>query len=94
MLADPNVDCLTISFFSGRQVVPMHPMIVEMLHRLTRDTPKTVNMWIYGTSTRTVEDLARRLQACGLPAYYDFDMAIKAHGYCAHYARVRQNFLE
>ena len=59
-----------------------------------RDSSKAVNMWIYGTSTRSVEDLGRQLQACGLPAYYDLDMAVKAHGHCAHYARARRNFLE
>ncbi len=83
VLEDGNVDCLTISFYSGKQIVSIHPMIVEMLDRLTRDTPKTVNLWIYGTSTSAMEDLARRLQACGLPAYFDLDMAVKSLGHAA-----------
>jgi len=90
VLADPNVDCLTITFFSGRQIIPMFPMIVEMLHGLTRDTPKTVNFWIYGTNSSAVEALVRELQACGLPAYYDLHMAVKALGCSAYYAGIRK----
>ncbi len=89
VLDDENVDCLTISFYGGKQIVPMYPMIVEMLDRLARDTSKTVNIWIYGTSTSAMEELARRLQACGLPAYLDLDLAIRSLGASARVARWR-----
>jgi acetate---CoA ligase (ADP-forming) len=90
VLEDENVDCLTLSFYAGTQIVPLYPRIVEMLDRLTRGTSRTVNVWIYGTSTRAMEDLARRIQERRLPACFDLDMAVRALGYAARYARVRK----
>jgi acetate---CoA ligase (ADP-forming) len=90
VLEDENVDCLTVSFYAGTQIVPLYPRIVEMLDRITRGTSKTVNAWIYGTSTRAMEDLARRIQERRLPAFFDLDMAVRALGYAARYARVRK----
>ena len=89
VLHDANVDCATITFSCGHQLVPMYPMIVDMFDRLTRDVSKTVNVWLYGTSLPAMEELARQLQARGLPAYFDLDIAIKALGCAAYYSKFK-----
>ena len=92
VLGDENVDCITITFSCGRQLVPLHPMIVDMLYRLTKDFPKTVNIWLYGTSLSAMLELARQLQVRGLPAYLDLDIAIKALGCAAYYSGAKASF--
>lgn len=91
VLGDANVDCATITFSCGRQLVPLYPMVVDMLHRLTEDFSKTVNIWLYGTSLSAMQEMARQLQARGLPAYLDLDIAIKALGYAAYYSRAKSS---
>lgn len=90
-LNDENVDCATIVFSTGRQIVPAYPMVVDMLVRLTQDIPKTVNFWVYGTCIDAMHELSRQLQEQGLPAYLDLDMAIKSLGYAVCYSRVKSN---
>jgi acetyltransferase len=89
VLADPNVDCVTVVFACGRQLLPLIPMVVDMLDRLTKGTSKTVNMWLYGTSLSVIQEMSRQLQARGLPAYSDLDLAVRSLGYAACYARVK-----
>lgn len=89
MLGDANVDCVTIVFACGRQTVPMFPMVVDMLSNSTKGSSKTVNVWVYGTSVPAAQELSRQLQARGLPAYLDLDLAIRSLGYAAYYSRVR-----
>jgi acyl-CoA synthetase (NDP forming) len=89
VLDDPNVDCATITFSTGKQLVPLHPMVVDMLDGATRGSGKTVNVWIYGTSYPAMLELARRLQERGLPSYLDLDIAIKALGAAAGYSGFR-----
>lgn len=89
VLSDPNVDCATITFYAGRQLTPMYPAIVDMFEKSVQGVSKTVNVWIYGTSLAAMQELARRFQARGFPAYLDLDVAIKALGCAATYARVR-----
>jgi len=91
VLGDNNVDCATITFSCGRQLIPLYPMIVDMLHRLTKDFSKTVNIWLYGTSLSAMLELARQLQARRLPAYLDLDIAIKALGCAAYYSRIKSS---
>ena len=87
VLGDRGVDCATFTFSAGQQLTPMYPMVVDMFHRSTKHLSKPVNIWVYGTSLPAMEELARQLQACGLPAYFDLDLAIKSLGCAAHYSR-------
>ncbi len=89
VLNDPNVDCATITFYAGRQIASMAPVLVDMLHDSVQGSTTTVNVWIYGTSLSAMQELAHRFQARGIPATLDLDMAIKALGCAAAYARVR-----
>ncbi len=89
VLGDDNVDCANITFSCGRQLVPLYPMVVDMLHRLTKDFSKTVNIWLYGTSLPAMLEMTRQLQARRLPAYLDLDIAIKALGCAVYYSRAR-----
>ena len=91
VLGDDNVDCATITFSCGKQLVPLYPMVVDMLHRLTKDFSKAVNIWLYGTSLSAMQEMARQLQARGLPAYLDLDVAIKALGCAAYYSRIKSS---
>jgi acyl-CoA synthetase (NDP forming) len=91
VLGDANVDCATITFSCGKQLVSLYPMVVDMLHRLTKDFSKTVNIWLYGTSLSAMQEMARQLQARGLPAYFDLDIAIKSLGYAAYYSRAKSS---
>ena len=91
VLGDANVDCATITFSCGRQLVPLYPMVVDMLHRLTKDFSKTVNIWLYGTSLSAMQEMARQLQVRGLPAYLDLDIAIKALSCAAYYSRAKSS---
>jgi acetyltransferase len=88
-LDDPNVDCATITFSTGDQLVPLYPMILDMFQNLTQGISKPVNVWIYGTSLSAMEELARRLHASGIPAYFDLDMAIRSLGFAAYYYGVK-----
>lgn len=64
------------------------PEIVEQCAR------KAANVWIYGTSLPAMEELARQLQARGLPAYLDLAIAVRSLGYAACYAKVRSSLEE
>ena len=89
VLGDANVDCVTIVFACGRQTVPMFPMVVDMLSKLTGGYSKTVNVFLYGTSLSAIHEMSRQLQARSLPAYLDLDLAIRSLGYAAYYSRVK-----
>jgi hypothetical protein len=91
VLQDENVHSMTISFYAGRQLVPMFPAIAEMIETSSRSVSKPVNVWIYGTSLSAMEELARQLHARGFPAYLDLETSIKALGYAAFYSRIQPN---
>ena len=91
VLQDENVDCMTITFYAGLQLVPMLPAIVDMIETSARGVCKPVNVWIYGTSLPAMEELARQLHARKFPAYLDLDTAIKALGCAAAYSRIKAN---
>ena len=92
VLSDANVDCATFTFCAGEQLIPLYPMVVDMFDKLISAFPKAANVWIYGTSLPAMEELARQLQARGVPAYLDLDIAVRSLGYAAHYAKVRSGF--
>ena len=91
VLRDENVDCMTITFYAGLQLVPMFPAIVDMIETSARGVSKPVNVWIYGTSLPAMEELVRGLHAREFPAYLDLDIAIKALGCAAAYSRIKAN---
>ena len=91
VLRDENVDCVTITFYAGLQLMPMLPAIVDMIEKSARDVSKPLNVWIYGTSLPAMEELARKLHARGFPAYLDLDTAIKALGCAAAHSRIKAN---
>lgn len=92
VLKDRNVDAVTVTFYAGRQLAPMFPAIADMFDRCVQGVSKTVNVWVYGTSLPAMEELARQMQARGLPAYLDLNLAIKALGCAATYAGIRNRF--
>jgi acyl-CoA synthetase (NDP forming) len=89
VLADPNVDCVTVAFSTGQQLAPLFPVVLGMLDCAARGGGKPVNVWIYGTNLAAMQELARRLQERGLPSYLDLDIAIKALGAAARYSEFR-----
>jgi len=90
LLADAGVDCVTVTLYAGRQIVPLFPVIVDLLEKSTRGTGKTVNVWIYGTSLSAISELALQLQNRGLPCYTDLEIAIGSLGLAARYAAARR----
>ena len=90
-LNDPNVDCATITFSTGNQLVGIYPMIIDMIDNLVQAAQITVNVWIYGTSLPAMEELARQLHARRIPAYFDLDMAVKSLGAAAYYSRIKSD---
>ncbi len=88
---DENVDCVTLSFYAGKHIVPIFPMIVDMFDKLTKNISKTVNIWLYGTNLAAIAELSRQLQARSLPVYTDLDMAVKSLGYAAYYAKIKSS---
>lgn len=89
VLADANVDCVTVVFACGKQTVPLFPTVVDMLSKSATGYSKTVNVFVYGTSLSATQEMSRQLQAVGLPAYIDLDLAIRSLGYAAYYSRVK-----
>ena len=94
VLDDDSVDCVTITFCAGQQLIPLYPMVVDMFKKLIKGSSKTVNIWLYGTSLPATEELSRQLQSQGLPVYFDLDTAIKPLGYASYYAEVKTAFDE
>jgi acyl-CoA synthetase (NDP forming) len=86
---DENVHSMTITFYAGQQLVPMFPVVVDMIEAAARGVSKPLNVWIYGTSLHAMEELVRQLHARAFPAYLDLDTAIKSLGYAATYSRIR-----
>lgn len=89
VLADPNVDCATIAFSCGKMMAPLFPTIVGMFTKAKQQVSKPINVWLYGTSLPAMQEMARQLQAKGIPAFSDLDIAIKALGAAAHYSAIR-----
>ncbi len=90
VLNDKNVDCATITFYAGSQMVSFFPELLNMMDRITDGVSKPVNIWLYGTSLSATEELARQFQSRGFPAYMDLDIAIKSLGHAADYSMLKQ----
>lgn len=90
VLDDPNVDCVTATLYisSGEEI----PVYMDIFDRLMKNVTKPVSIWIYGTDLGAMQELLRKLQERGLPAYLDIELAIKALAIAAHYSRVKCGF--
>lgn len=89
ILEDDNVDCASIALYVG--VLAPVQYIDELLERLMENISKPVTIWLYGTKLSVLEETSRRLEARGLPAFTELEMAVKALGVLAHYSRFRSN---
>ncbi|HEY48603.1 MAG TPA: hypothetical protein G4O13_00975 [Dehalococcoidia bacterium] len=89
-LDDPNVDCAALAVYGGLEQL-VSPM-VEMFVRLMQNRSKTVVIWIYGMQLPAMQEMRRQLEAQGLPAYIDFETAMKALGAAARYVEIRREF--
>jgi acetyltransferase len=87
VLDDPNVDCVTATLYisSGEEI----PVYMDIFDRLMKNVTKPVSIWIYRTDLGAMQELLRKLQERGLPAYLDIELAIKALATAAHYSRVK-----
>ena len=89
VLDDANVDCAVIAMYAGLEDF-IEP-IVGMLDQVSRRIPKPVTMWVYGMKLSAVEEASHQLEARGLPAYFDFETAVKALGVAAAYSKVKSS---
>jgi len=87
VLDDPNVDCVTATLYisSGEEI----PVYMDIFDRVMKKVTKPMSIWIYGTELAAMEELLRKLQERGLPAYLDIELAIKSLATAAHYSRVK-----
>jgi len=82
---DPNVDCCLLVLPSG--IDRWATATVEMFGRLRQRTTKPVSVYIYGTSVSVRDDVARQLDALGVPTYLELETAVRALGVAVQYAR-------
>ncbi|HUV52740.1 MAG TPA: CoA-binding protein [Dehalococcoidia bacterium] len=89
VLDDPNVDCVTATLYisSGEEI----PVYMDIFDRLMKNITKPVSIWIYGTDLGAMQELLRKLQERGLPAYLDIELAIKSLAVAAYYFKVKSN---
>ena len=87
VLDDANVDCATIVLAAGME--RWASATVNMFDRLRQHISKPITIWTYGTTVSMTEEVARQLEAMGLPTYRELETAIKALGIAVHYAKVR-----
>lgn len=89
VLDDENVDCAAISVYVGFEelIAP----IAEMFERLKPHLNKPVALWIYGMKLSVLDEMYRLLEERGLATYLDFELAVKALGLAARYARIKFN---
>lgn len=88
VLNDPNVDCAMITCYGGLDA--LIPPTMEMFERLMQRMEKPVSIWIYGMKLSSMQEMARQLDAQGLPAYLDLETSVKALGIAAQYARLKE----
>ncbi len=91
VLGDANVDCVHIVLPAG--VERWASATVKMFDRLRPGIDKPLSVFVYGTSVSTSDDVVRRLDAMGVPAYLEMDTAVKALAAAAQYARISEGNL-
>ncbi len=90
-LNDKSVDCATFTCYMGKHLIGLIPMLVDMFDKLSKNSSKAMNVWIYGTCLQSMEEFGRQLQKRNIPYYFDMDIAVKTHGYAAQYAEYRRS---
>jgi len=88
VLDDPNVDCVTATLYASTGAET--PIYMDIFDRVMKNTTKSVSIWIYGTELPAIEELSRQVQARGLPAYLDIELAIKALATAARYSGIKK----
>jgi len=89
VLDDINVNCATIVLAAG--IERWASDTVTMLERLRQHISKPVTIYIYGTNMPLTEEVARQLQAMGLPTYLELETAVKALGIAVQYTESKMN---
>lgn len=89
VLDDANVDSAAIALYVGFEDL-IEP-VLGMLNQLGQRMLKPVTVWIYGMKLSVIEEMSRRLEARGLPTYYDLETAIKALGVAAAYSKIKSS---
>jgi len=87
-MEDDNVDCVAAATYGGIEGI-MEP-IVQMFTRLKQRCNKPMAVWIYGMKLSAIEETVRELQKQNIPAYIEFETAVKALSVAAHYAQMRK----
>jgi acyl-CoA synthetase (NDP forming) len=90
VLADPNVDCLTMVCHFGQPIVKMLTGLAPHISK----TGKPVTVFGYGIDLPEMQKAAREIEALGLPSYLDLETAVKALAVGAAYSRIRSRLAE
>jgi acyl-CoA synthetase (NDP forming) len=86
---DRNVDCATIIIYEG--VMSTAELVLGMFERLKKRITKPITIWPYGPKLSMTVDISRQLDERGLPAYTELEIAIRALGALASYAKFRES---
>jgi len=89
VLDDANVDCATIVLAAG--IERWASDTIAMLDRLRQHISKPITIYIYGTKVSVSQEVARQLQAIGLPTYFELETAVKALGVAVEYTKIKLN---
>jgi len=84
VLADTGVDCAIV-------VCHANPPVVDVFERLMpriSNISKPIVLFGYGVDLAEMQESARRLEALGLPTYFDLDLPIKALAVGVAYSKI------
>jgi len=87
VLADDGVDCAIFILWAASADDILGTL--RVFRGLKQQTSKPVAIWIYGPKTSAKEELARQLEAIGLPTYANLETATKALSIAASYATLK-----
>ena len=87
VLADDGVDCAILILWAALADEVLDTSGV--FRRLKQQISKPIAIWIYGPKLSPKEELARQLEAIGLPTYLNLETAAKALGIAASYTNFK-----
>ena len=85
VMSDINVDCATL-------VLPGISNTVDIFNHLKPhlvDIAKPITVFLYGTELSGMEETLRQLEAMGIPAYLDPEIAVKSLGISVTYSKIK-----
>lgn len=85
VLADGNVDCVTI----GCMGTPESVDVFRRLKTHLSDISKPITIFLWGTDLQIMEESARQLEALGIPTYLDLETAVKSLGVSVAYSKIK-----